>query len=120
MVVILGILGANLSEKFRLVRDVVVFLISIYALYNIANFYTKGYIDGLKAGIKMNTPIADLKETICYKTPSCNLYCNEIKYKKEVVKDNNSFPIGYQYVMKEVNRYCLNDSGNRKFLLIGE
>jgi Pyruvate/2-oxoacid:ferredoxin oxidoreductase delta subunit len=118
-----GILGANLSERFRLVRDIVVFLISVYALYNIVNFYTKGYLDGIKTGIKMNAPIAEnvLKETICYQTPNCTLYCNEVKYEKEVVNYNNSgFPVGYQYVLKEVNRYCLNDLGDRKFMLLGE
>ena len=56
----------------------------------------------------MNAPIAEnmLKETICYQTPNCILYCNEVKYEKEVAKDNNTgLPVGYQYVMKEVNRY---------------
>jgi hypothetical protein len=115
-----GVLGAHLSEKFRLVRDIVVFLISVYSLYNIVNFYTKGYIDGIKAGIKMNAPIAEnvLKETICYQTLNCTLYCNEIKYEIEVA--NTGFPAGYQYVMKEVNRYCLTDLGDRKFMLLGE
>jgi hypothetical protein len=115
-----GVLGAHLSERFRLVRDIVVFLISVYALYNIINFYTKGYLDGIKAGIKMNAPVAEnvLKETICYQTPNCTLYCNEIKY--ETVFNNLSFPFGYQHIIKEVNSFCLKDLGNKKFLLIGE
>lgn len=118
----MGILGAHLSEKFRLVRDIVVFLISVYALYNIVNFYTKGYFDGIQAGIKINAPITEnvLKETICYQAPNCTLYCNEVKYEKVVMNNNIGFPISYQYVMKEVNRYCLNDLGDRKFLLLGE
>jgi len=110
-----------LSNRFRLVRDIVVFLISVYALYNINNFYIKGYLDGIKAGIKMNSPIPEniLKETICYQTPNCTLYCNEVKYEKIVV-NNSGFPVGYQYVMKGVKRYCLKDLWNKKFMLIGE
>lgn len=116
----MGILGAHLSERFRLVRDIVIFIISVYALYNIVNFYTKGYFDGLNAGMKMNTPILEnmRKETICYQTQNCTLYCNEIKY--EIALSNAGLPVNYHYVMKEVNSYCLNNLENRKFMLIGE
>jgi hypothetical protein len=106
----MGIFGAHLSNKFRLIRDVVVFLISIYTLYNISNFYVKGYFDGLKYGARLNSPVQISKETICYQTPNCTLYCNEMKYEFE----NSSF------VIKDVRRYCLNDLKYKKFLLIGE
>jgi len=115
-----GILGAHLSEKFRIVRDVVILAISIYTLLNIHNFYTQGYLDGVKDGyeLRANPIFPNMKDTICFKTENCTLFCNEIAYKIEEI--NNSFvPIKYAYVAEEVKSFCLDNLDGKKFALIG-
>jgi len=116
----MGIFGAHLSEKFRTVRDVVVLAVSIYVLINIHNFYTKGYFDGIKIGynLKASPLIENSKETICFKTENCTLFCNEIEYKVREI--NNSFlPVKYAYVAEEVRGFCLDNLDGKKFVLIG-
>jgi len=116
----MGIFGAHLSEKFRIVRDVIVLAISIYTLINIHNFYTKGYFDGIKEGYNLKAPplIENSKETICFKTENCTLFCNEIEYKVKEI--NNTFiPVKYAYVAEEIRSFCLDNFDGKKFALIG-
>jgi len=122
MVVNLGILGAHLSERFRLVRDIIIFALSIYALYSIQNFYTKGVFDGISTGINLNScfnPLLDTyKETICYQTPNCTLYCNEITYERKKLDEVNMSFVPYEFVLKDVKKYCLNDLSGKKFMVV--
>lgn len=118
----MGILGAHLSSRFRLIRDIIIFALSVYALYNIGNFYVKGFLDGVSAGIKLNScfnPFLNTyEETICYQTPNCTLFCNKIAYERKKIDEINMSFVPYEFKMKNVETYCLNDLSGKKFMVI--